>query len=68
MNMTPVRVDIAKSVFHLHGVDRQGHALLRRSQRHRLTWPRFNPYARRYVPYARELHPYPGEQFFASRP
>jgi len=34
-------------------------ALLRRSQRHRLTWPRFNCYARRFVPYARKLHPYP---------
>jgi RNA-directed DNA polymerase len=44
------------------------HALLRRSQRHRLTWPRFNRYARRFVPYARKLHPYPEERFFASRP
>lgn len=34
------------------------HALLLRSQRHRLTWPRFNRYARRYVPYARKLNPY----------
>lgn len=44
------------------------HALLRRSQRHRLSWDRFNRLARRFVPYPRKLHPYPEERFYASRP
>ena len=44
------------------------HALLRRSQRHRLSWPRFNRLTRKYVPPCRVLHPYPEERFFASRP
>ena len=43
-------------------------ALLRRSQRHRLTWSRFNRLTRKYVPPCRVLHPYPEERFFASRP
>jgi len=33
------------------------HALLRRSQRHRLSWERFNRLARRHVPHCRKLHP-----------
>jgi RNA-directed DNA polymerase len=44
------------------------HALLRRSQRRRLNWPRFNRLTRKYVPPCRVLHPYPEERFFASRP
>ena len=44
------------------------HALLRRSQRHRLNWSRFNRLTRKYVPSCRVLHPYPEERFFASRP
>jgi hypothetical protein len=44
------------------------HALLRRSQRHRLNWSRFNRLTRKYVPPCRVLHPYPEERFFASRP
>lgn len=44
------------------------HALLRRSQRHRLNWCRFNRLTRRYVPSCRVLHPYPERRFFASRP
>jgi len=44
------------------------HALLRRSQRHRLNWSRFNRYARRYIPYCRVRQPYPEARFFASRP
>ncbi len=42
------------------------HALLRRSQRHRL-WARFNRLTRKYVPPCRVLHPYPEKRFFASR-
>jgi hypothetical protein len=41
---------------------------LRRSQRNRLNWSRFNRLTRKYVPPCRVLHPYPEERFFASRP
>lgn len=44
------------------------HALLRRSQRHRLHWERFNRLTRKYVPPCRVRHPYPEERFSASRP
>lgn len=44
------------------------HALLRRSQRHRLPWVRFNRLAQRYIPYCRMLQPYPAQRFAASRP
>lgn len=44
------------------------HALLRRSQRHRLSWERFNRLVHRFVPHCRKLHPYPEERFHASRP
>jgi hypothetical protein len=43
------------------------HALLRRSQRNRLNWPRFNRLTRKYVAPCRVLHPYPEERFFASQ-
>ena len=42
------------------------HALLRRSQRHRLCWERFNRLTRKYVPPCRVRHPYPEERFLAS--
>lgn len=44
------------------------HALLRRSQRHRLCWDRFNRLARRHIPNCRQAHPYPEQRFAASRP
>ncbi|HLX27218.1 MAG TPA: group II intron reverse transcriptase/maturase [Casimicrobiaceae bacterium] len=44
------------------------HALLRRSQRHRLSWDRFNRLALRFIPCARKLHSYPEARFHASRP
>ena len=44
------------------------HALLRRSQRHRLCWDRFNRLATRFLPYPRKLHPLPDLRFHASRP
>jgi group II intron reverse transcriptase/maturase len=44
------------------------HALLRRSQRHRQCWDRFNQLARRHIPYCRQVHPYPSQRFDASRP
>ena len=42
------------------------HALLRRSQRTRMNWARFNRTVNHYVPACRVLHPYPEERFFAS--
>lgn len=39
------------------------HALLRRSQRHRLTWHRFNRLTRKYLPPCRVVHPFPMERF-----
>lgn len=38
-------------------------ALMRRSQRHRMTWDRFNRYARHFLPYCRVAHPFPEERF-----
>lgn len=41
------------------------HALLRRSQRHRLPWSRFARLVSRYVPPCRLAHPYPEQRFRA---
>lgn len=42
------------------------HALLRRSQRRRLNWDRFNRFARHYVPYCRVVHPHPEERLHVT--
>ena len=42
------------------------HALLRRSQRHRLPWTRFNRLVRKYIPPCRVVHPYPSERFYVN--
>jgi RNA-directed DNA polymerase len=42
------------------------HALLRRSQRHRLSWTRFNRLVRKYVPPCRVVHPFPSERFHVN--
>ena len=42
------------------------HSLLRRSQKHALTWDRFNRLLERWLPVPRLLHPWP-EQRFAAR-
>jgi group II intron reverse transcriptase/maturase len=39
------------------------HALLRRSQRHRLNWMRFNRLTRRYIPTCKLVHPLPPFRF-----
>ncbi|MCX8566578.1 MAG: group II intron reverse transcriptase/maturase [Glomeribacter sp. 1016415] len=39
------------------------HALMRRSQRHRLSWIRFNRLTRKYLPPCRVVHPHPSERF-----
>jgi group II intron reverse transcriptase/maturase len=38
-------------------------ALLRRSQRRRMPWPRFNQLARHFMPPVRVVHPHPSERF-----
>ena len=42
------------------------HALLRRSQRHRLQWARFNRLVRKYLPPCRVVHPLPSERFHVN--
>ena len=42
------------------------HALMRRSQRHRLPWDRFSRIANRFIPPVRNMHPHHEERFFAS--
>lgn len=37
--------------------------LLRRSQRHNLSWARFNRLVKRYIPPYRNVHPYPDQRF-----
>ena len=39
------------------------HALMRRSQRHRMPWTRFNRLVTKYLPPCRAVHPLPGERF-----
>jgi len=42
--------------------------LKRRSQRHRLSWERFNRLVNRYIPPYRSTHPYPDQRFRATYP
>lgn len=42
------------------------HALLRRSQRHRLQWARFNCLVRKYLPPCRVVHPFPSERLHVN--
>jgi group II intron reverse transcriptase/maturase len=44
------------------------HALRRRSQKTRLTWPRMNRLVTRWLPPARITHPFPEQRFAASHP
>lgn len=39
------------------------HALIRRSQRHKLIWSRFNRLVKKYLPPCRVVHPHPSERF-----
>lgn len=39
--------------------------LLRRSQRHQITWEKFGPWVRRFLPKVRVVHPYPDVRFRA---
>lgn len=42
------------------------HALMRRSQRNRLNWARFNRLVRKYIPQCKQVHPYPSQRFYAK--
>lgn len=42
------------------------HALLRRSQRHRMPWVRFTRLINLYIPLCRMVHPYPEQRFRAT--
>ncbi len=42
------------------------HALIRRSQCHRMSWARFVHIARKYIPLCRMTHPYPEQRFRAT--
>ena len=42
--------------------------LKRRSQRHRLSWERFNRLVNRYIPPYRNTHPYPDQRFRVNHP
>ena len=53
----------ALSAFRHHLVVRWIRRLRRRSQRHRLTWARMQPYIDRYLPRPRILHPWPEQRF-----
>jgi len=44
------------------------HVLMRRSQRHCLSWERFNRLVKRYIPLYRNTHPYPSERFRVKHP
>lgn len=42
------------------------HALIRRSQRHRMPWTRFSRLIRKYLPPCRVVHPLPSERFYVN--
>lgn len=42
------------------------HALMRRSQRPKMPWSRFQKIAKRFMPNIRNAHPYPQARFYAS--
>ena len=44
------------------------HILLRRSQRHNLSWQRFTRLVSRYIPPYRHTHPYPNQRFGVKHP
>ena len=52
--------------FRHHMIERWHGALMRRSQRHRLTWTRMKTIADRYLPIPRILHPWPEKRFLVT--
>jgi RNA-directed DNA polymerase len=56
----------AISAFRHHMIERWHDALMRRSQRRRLTWTRMKTIADRYLPFPRILHPWPEKRFLVT--
>jgi hypothetical protein len=56
----------AISAFRHHMIERWHSALMRRSQRRRLTWTRMKAIADRYLPFPRILHPWPKKRFLVT--
>ena len=56
----------ALSAFRHHMIERWHRALMRRSQRRRLTWPRMKKIADRHLPFPRILHPWPEKRFLVT--
>ena len=56
----------AISAFRHHMIERWHKALMRRGQRHRLTWARMKTIADRYLPFPRILHPWPEKRFLVT--
>jgi hypothetical protein len=56
----------AISAFRHHMIERWHGALMRRSQRRRLTWTRMKTIADRYLPFPRILHPGPEKRFLVT--
>ena len=56
----------AISAFRHHLIERWHKALMRRVQRHRLTWTRMKTIADRYLPFPRILHPWPEKRFLVT--
>src|SRR3984893_3865652 len=56
----------AVSAFRHHMIERWHGALMRRSQRRRLTWTRMKTIADRYLPFPRILHPWPEKRFLVT--
>jgi len=56
----------ALSAFRHHMIERWHGALMRRSQRRRLTWRRMKTIADRFLPFPRILHPWPEKRFLVT--
>ncbi len=56
----------AISAFRHHMIERWHGALMRRSQRRRLTWTRMKKIADRHLPFPRILHPWPEQRFLVT--
>jgi group II intron reverse transcriptase/maturase len=56
----------AVTAFRYHVTQHWHRALQRRSQRTRLTWPRMNRIAARWLPKVRTMHPFPLQRFTAT--
>jgi len=56
----------AISAFRHHMIERWHRALMRRSQRRRLTWTRMKKIADRHLPFPRILHPWPEKRFLVT--